>query len=239
MKPIHSTLASMLVLALAAGCGGGNDAESELRQYVGDERARGTPPTLSADEGGDAEASLRLGDAGIDDPYSGDVRRVPGGGGRMQSLAGGPGAESRLLRTAKRYVGTPYEYGSDREEASTFDCSDFAQWVYGEALGLSIPRDSRSQAEYVRSRGSRTYDDPRDARPGDLLFFSAYRGNARSNYDGRRNETITHVAIALGNGRVIHSLSEDTGGVRIDSLSDNHLEYRFVFGGTLIGRSKR
>jgi cell wall-associated NlpC family hydrolase len=136
-------------------------------------------------------------------------------------------------------LGTPYEYGSDREESSTFDCSDFAQWVYGEALGLSIPRDSRSQAEYVRSRGSRVYGDPRDARPGDLLFFRAYRGNARTDYDGRRDGTITHVAIALGNGRVIHTLSEDTGGVRIDSLSDNHLEYRFVFGGTLMRRADR
>ena len=239
MKTLWSTAACLAVLSMAAGCGGGNDAEVELRQYVGDERARETPPLLSADEGGDAETSLRQGDAGIDDPYSGDVRRIPGGGGRMQSLAVGPGAESRLIRTAKRYLGTPYEYGSDREEASTFDCSDFVQWVYGEALGLSIPRDSRSQAEYVRARSSRAYDDPTDARPGDLLFFSAYRGNARSDYAGRRDETITHVAIALGNGRVIHTLSEDTGGVRIDALADNHLEYRFVFGGTLLRGGKR
>lgn len=221
--------AAAAALSFAAGCAAGDDARMELRQYMRDEQALlGHSPSPGSGEA--AEAALRLGDAGIDDPYGGDARRTLGGSVRARAF--GADAEDRLVRTAKRYLGTPYEYGSDREEASTFDGSDFVQWVYAEALGLSLPRDSRSQAEYVRSRSSRTYTDERLARPGDLLFFTEYRGGKREDYEGRDGGTITHVGLALGNGRVIHALSQQTGGVRIDSLRGSHLEWRFAFGGS-------
>ncbi len=64
-------------------------------------------------------------------------------------------------------------------------------------MGVSIPRDSRSQA------GSGKRVSVSSAQPGDLIFY-AKRGS------------INHVAIYIGNGKVISASSPDTG-IRITS----------------------
>ncbi|WP_255433964.1 NlpC/P60 family protein [Ammoniphilus sp. CFH 90114] len=45
---------------------------------------------------------------------------------------------------------------------------------------------------------------------------------------------MTHNGIYLGNGKILHTYSEQSGGVRMDSIEDNHWEYRLVFGGSLL-----
>ncbi|NHN31722.1 C40 family peptidase [Paenibacillus sp. S3N08] len=141
-----------------------------------------------------------------------------------------------VIQAAEMYMGTPYEYGSDRTEPSSFDCSDFTRWVFLYALGVDLPWDSRSQAAYVEAFSKRRYTDLSKAHRGDLLFFTRYLGNRPSNYAGLKpsEKPITHMGIYLGNNKIIHSASKETGGVRIDQIRWKHLEYRFLFGAGIL-----
>ncbi|WP_312029492.1 C40 family peptidase [Paenibacillus sedimenti] len=141
-----------------------------------------------------------------------------------------------VIATAKSYLRTPYVWGSDRTEPSSFDCSDFTRWVYLYALGMDLPWDSRSQAAYVKAFSKRQYRQLRKARRGDLLFFTKFYGNRPQDYAGLKEsqKPITHMGIYLGNGKIIHTASKETGGVRIDNLRFKHLEYRFLFGGGIL-----
>ncbi|GAB2675769.1 C40 family peptidase [Paenibacillus thermoaerophilus] len=140
---------------------------------------------------------------------------------------------NKLFTVAKKYLGTPYEFGSNRNNTKTFDCSDFVRHVYKEALGITLPSTSATQATYVKKKGATT-TNWRNLKPGDLMFFMSYKGTSASAYKGidKSKQRITHVAIYMGNGKMIHTYSKQSGGVRIDSIAGKHWEYRFVFGGT-------
>lgn len=141
-----------------------------------------------------------------------------------------------LIKAAKSYMGTPYIYGSDRTEPSSFDCSDFTRWVFLSSLGMDLPWDSRSQAAYVKAFSKRTYRSLKNAKRGDLLFFSNYRGNQPSDYKGLtyKEKPITHLGIYLGNGEIIHCASKKSGGVNIHKITWRQLHNRFVFGGEVV-----
>ena len=66
------------------------------------------------------------------------------------------------------------------------------------------------------------------------MFFMSYRGPKKSDYSGinKSKQTINHVGIYLGDGRILHTYSKESGGVRIDSIAGKHWEYRFLFGGS-------
>src|SRR5690606_8371965 len=114
-----------------------------------------------------------------------------------------------VIAEAKQFLGTPYEYGSDRTEPSTFDCSDYIRWVFLSSLGMDLPWDSRAQAAYTKAFANRQFTKLEEARRGDLLFFIRYEGDDASDYKGLNKEEIpvSHVAIYLGNGKIIHSPS--------------------------------
>lgn len=132
---------------------------------------------------------------------------------------------------AKRYLGTPYEYGSNRKLDNTFDCSDLVQWSYHKGTGLQLPLSSRTQADYIKKFGRHRFNDWKRAAVGDLLFFTDYRGSKASDY-ANRSTTISHVGISLGNGYMIHTASQRSGGVRIDNIYKTpHLQYRFIYMG--------
>ncbi|MCR8631000.1 C40 family peptidase [Paenibacillus radicis (ex Xue et al. 2023)] len=141
-----------------------------------------------------------------------------------------------VISTATMYFGTPYEYGSDRSDPSTFDCSDFTRWAFLSSLGMDLPKDSRNQALYVQTFSNRNYSNIYDAQRGDLLFFISFNGVDPQNYRNKNKsiESITHTGIYLGNGKMIHTASAATGGVRIDNVFGNHLEWRFVLGGSVL-----
>ncbi|MNF00540.1 hypothetical protein D3C80_1993840 [compost metagenome] len=63
----------------------------------------------------------------------------------------------------------------------------------------------------------------------------SYKGSSASAYAGvnKSTERITHVAMYLGNGKLLHTYSTKSGGVRIDTLS-NSWEKRFLFGGSVL-----
>lgn len=141
-----------------------------------------------------------------------------------------------VIKTAESYLGVPYVYGSDRTDPSSFDCSDFTRWIFLASLGMDLPWDSRSQAAYVRAFSDTAYTTLQSAKRGDLLFFTSYRGNRASDYAGLKpsEKPISHVALYLGNGKIIHCASKRSGGVRMDTLNWRQLNNRFLFGGGIL-----
>ncbi len=107
---------------------------------------------------------------------------------------------TRVLATAKQYVGTRYRYGGDTP-AEGFDCSGFVQYVYGRH-GVDLPRTSRLQSNAGRSLPL----EVESLRPGDLLLFAS------------TGKGVNHVAIYVGDNRIVHS-SAGAGGVVYDDLS--------------------
>ncbi|MHA7965789.1 C40 family peptidase [Paenibacillus sp. CAU 1782] len=141
----------------------------------------------------------------------------------------------KVIAAGMKYLGTPYEYGSDRSNTKTFDCSDFTRQAFKDALGITIPADSRKQGAYVKEKGNAVTDISKLKR-GDLMFFMSYKGSSKSAYSGlnKSTQTITHVGIYLGNGQILHTYSKASGGVRTDTITGKHWEYRFLFGGSAL-----
>lgn len=146
-----------------------------------------------------------------------------------------PAAIQRIIDAGMRYLGTPYEFGSSRWTTETFDCSDFVRTAYLEGAGITLPSDSRAQGDYIRNRG-RTTTDWTKLKPGDIVFFMSYQGSKASDYAGidKSKATITHDAIYLGNGQLLHTYSNESGGVRTDSMDGTAWEHRFLFGGSAL-----
>ena len=107
---------------------------------------------------------------------------------------------ARLLRTADSYVGVPYTWGGN-STTEGFDCSGFTRYVFARN-GIALPRTSREQARV----GSPVAPDFEALIPGDLMLFA------------EPDQAISHVAIYVGNGRIIHS-SSAVGGVGYTDLN--------------------
>lgn len=140
-----------------------------------------------------------------------------------------------VIEAGKKYLGTPYQYGSDRNSTAFFDCSAFVRRAFQDGAGIKLPADSRQQGSYVKEKGNTTTSISK-LQPGDLMFFMSYKGTSKSAYSGynKAKQTITHVGIYLGDGKVLHTYSKESGGVRIDTINGKHWEYRFLFGGSAL-----
>ena len=95
-----------------------------------------------------------------------------------------------IAEYAKQFLGNPYVYGGSSLTKGA-DCSGFLLSV-DRNVGVSLPHSSRAQANCG------TKISVGDVKPGDLIFY----GN------GRR---INHVAMYIGNGRVVHASNSRTG----------------------------
>lgn len=128
-----------------------------------------------------------------------------------------------------KYLGTPYEFGSNCYNTSTFDCSDFVRQAFLDGIGLKLPMDSRKQGQNVQNLGN-TKTNWRNLKPGDIMFFMSYKGFRESDYNGinKSSQRITHNGIYLGNGKVLHTYSKQSGGVKIDSIEGKHWERKSV-----------
>lgn len=109
------------------------------------------------------------------------------------STGGNSGVSSTrlsLVHYALQFVGGRYVWGGT-SLTSGVDCSGFTMRIY-QKFGISLPHYSGAQA----SRGTRV--SASEAKPGDLFFYGS----------GSR---ISHVAIYIGNGQIVHASSPRTG----------------------------
>jgi cell wall-associated NlpC family hydrolase len=102
----------------------------------------------------------------------------------------GSGDGSAIASYALQFVGNPYVYGGTSLTNGT-DCSGFTMSVF-KKFGISLPRTSGEQS------GVGKKISVSDARAGDLIFYSS---------GGRVN----HVALCIGNGRVVHASNPKVG----------------------------
>ena len=139
-------------------------------------------------------------------------------GARRIIPAGVSSIRERVIREGLKYVGTPYEYNSNRSSTATMDCSDFVRRTYYDATGKWLPGNSRTQAAYVRQYGKVT-TNWRNLKRGDLMFFRSSTG------------TINHVAIYMGDGRILHATR--SRGVHVGSMTSYWINC-FYFGGNIL-----
>ncbi|MCR2806125.1 C40 family peptidase [Paenibacillus soyae] len=141
----------------------------------------------------------------------------------------------KVIAAGMKYLGTPYEFGSNRSTTTTFDCSDFVRQAFKDALGITLPADSRQQGTYVKEKGNYT-TNINNLKRGDLMFFMSYKGSSASSYSGlnKQSQKITHVGIYLGDGKILHTYSNESGGVTTSTVTGKHWEYRFMFGGSAL-----
>jgi cell wall-associated NlpC family hydrolase len=141
----------------------------------------------------------------------------------------------KVIADGMKYEGTPYEFGSSRSTTATFDCSDFVRWIFKETLGTTLPADSRQQGAYVKNNGTAETDWQKLKR-GDLMFFMTYKGSAEASYKGvdKSAQRITHVGIYLGDGKILHTYSNASGGVHVGEFANTAWEHRFLFGGSVL-----
>ena len=95
-----------------------------------------------------------------------------------------------IVAYALQFEGNPYVWGGTSLTKGA-DCSGFTQSVFKDR-GINIPRTSKSQAAEGKEVSLS------DIEPADLLFY-------------KKNGTINHVAIYLGDGKVISAGSPSTG----------------------------
>lgn len=143
------------------------------------------------------------------------------------------GIGDKVIAAGKKYLGTPYQYGSSRSSKSSMDCSEFTMWAYLDGAGIDMGKGgAKSQASYVKKNGEMT-TDMNQLKKGDLVFFMAYKGWKESDYKGINvsKQNITHVAIYMGDNKLLHTYSKESGGVRTTDFKGTHWEYRFISGG--------
>jgi hypothetical protein len=103
-----------------------------------------------------------------------------------------PDAE-HLLAAARELMGRPYLWGGTSGKG--MDCSGFTKTVFY-LNGIQLPRDANQQATVGLDVAMDTTFQ--SAQPGDLLFFGR-----KATAD--KTEKISHVAIYLGDGNIIHA----------------------------------
>lgn len=134
-------------------------------------------------------------------------------------------ARQMIINSAQKWIGTPYSWGAGgpsgptlgqatgaypKQATSTvgFDCSGLVQYAYAKA-GIKMPRVSYGQLK----QGSRTAI--KNLSPGDLVGFGSG----------------SHIAIYLGNGKIIEAPSTFKN-VRVRSLTP--ADYKRAWGVHLV-----
>ncbi|MBW7455418.1 C40 family peptidase [Paenibacillus sepulcri] len=127
--------------------------------------------------------------------------------------------KSDLIEYAKKYMGTPYDFGSSSySETHKFDCSSFVQYVYGH-FGIDLPRTAKEQSEIGQTVPASQLQQ------GDLMFFYT-----PGRFD--TNRIVGHVGIYMGGNRIIQSYGDP--GVTISEF-DNSWKERFLFAKRVSG----
>ena len=105
-----------------------------------------------------------------------------------------PVSDNAVVSYALQFRGNPYVYGGT-SLTNGADCSGFVQIIYKHF------RTASAQASAGR------YVSWGDLQPGDLVFYS-----------GNGGQSVTHVAIYIGNSQIIHA-STPSGGIKTSSVN--------------------
>jgi hypothetical protein len=119
-----------------------------------------------------------------------------------------------LIKQARTFLGVPYKLGG--EGMSGIDCSAFVKKIFS-SIDVALPRTAREQYDAGRKISKS------ELTTGDLVFFTTKK------YE----QYPTHVGIFIGNDQFIHASALKKGGVKIDSLSSDFYNARFI-GGTRV-----
>lgn len=117
----------------------------------------------------------------------------------LEELTYGAGVSSlriNLIDKARDYLGYSYVWGGN-SLTNGVDCSGFTQQIY-QRFDIFIPRTSKQQG------ASGTKISASNIKPGDLVFYGS-------------GSTISHVAIYIGNGKIIHA-SNRRDGIKISNM---------------------
>ncbi|HBI61254.1 MAG TPA: hypothetical protein DDY31_08600 [Lachnospiraceae bacterium] len=127
------------------------------------------------------------------------------------SLSAGTGGQE-VADLAMTKIGC--RYSQDRRyEEGWYDCSSLVQRLYKE-VGIKLPATAATQGEYCYKNAMLI--NKKDLKPGDLIFYS-YEVNGEF-----RN--ISHVAIYVGDGKMVHA-ANPSRGVVIDPLRTNSVVF--------------
>jgi cell wall-associated NlpC family hydrolase len=122
------------------------------------------------------------------------------GGGSYNPPPPDVGGAARAIDAAKQVIGTQYVFGA-ADPSIGFDCSGLTMWAWGQS-GVSLPHNAAAQYAVL------PHVAMDQIQPGDLLFFYWPTPPA-----------ISHVAMYLGGGMMIHTTNPGPGGgVRIEAL---------------------
>lgn len=113
---------------------------------------------------------------------------------------------SKVIAMARSMVGGRYVFGGSKPGAT--DCSGLTMQCYAK-IGITLPHKASQQAYYGKSV---KYSE---MKPGDLIF-----------YGGSSYSSIYHVALYIGDGKIIHAESYSTGIVV--SYSDTVARYNHI-----------
>ena len=175
------------------------ESENYSENYGEDYSENGGSPDYNEDyssetgETGDSGYTGETGDYGNNEEsdnseYSGSETTTDTSSNAATSSGSGG---SSVVDYAKQFVGNPYVWGGT-SLTSGADCSGFVQSVYSN-FGVSLPRTSYEQQNAGREV---SYSE---AQPGDLICYGG------------------HVAIYMGNGKIVHA-SNSRDGIKV---SDN------------------
>ncbi|MGE6630283.1 C40 family peptidase [Bacillus sp. NPDC077027] len=117
-------------------------------------------------------------------------------------------SNEKIVKDAMTYLGIPYVFGS-ADPKGGFDCSGFLQYVFGQSLGIYLPRSAQQQwmvGEKVNMK---------NIRPGDFIFFS-----------NTYKQGISHVGMYVGDNRFIHASRSES--VTISYLSESYWREKFT-----------
>ena len=127
---------------------------------------------------------------------------------------------SELVEYSKTFLGSPYRSGG--MGPNSFDCSGFVFTMSRDAIGIQLPRTSRS------IYNSTTPIEKENLEPGDLVFFKT-TGSGK----------ISHVGIFIGDNKFIHAASDGPKtGVIITSMDENFWKKTYFASGRYLASAR-
>lgn len=139
------------------------------------------------------------------------VRTARATGGSSSSAPVNIAASGDVASFAVQFVGSRYRWGGS--SPAGFDCSGLTSYVYRQ-FGVGLPRSAASQ---YSTRVGAMIGSMGNLAPGDLMFFA--------NTGGRRG--ISHVAIYIGGGQMVHAMTPRYG-VQVSGVWSSYWQNHFV-----------